>query len=62
VLADGKLFGVSRRDGVVGFAVGPKFAKLAQNHLDDSLSNATPAIADGHLFIRSDKFLYCIGK
>lgn len=62
VLADGKLFGVTRHDGVLVLAAGPKFQKLAQNHLDDSLSNATPAVADGRLLVRSDRFLYCIGK
>lgn len=63
VLADGKLYFVTRQDGTVVLAAGPTFQKLAHNHLDDpSVFNATPAIVDGRLLIRSDRFLYCIGK
>ncbi|HMO14878.1 MAG TPA: PQQ-binding-like beta-propeller repeat protein [Pirellulaceae bacterium] len=29
---------------------------------DDSLFNATPAVGNGELYFRSEKFLYCIGK
>jgi len=29
---------------------------------DDSEFNGTPAISGNLLFLRSDKFLYCIGK
>ena len=29
---------------------------------DRSLFHATPVAADGRLFIRSDKFLYCLEK
>jgi hypothetical protein len=36
---------------------------LARNHLgDDSVFNATPVVSDGQLLLRSDRFLYCIGK
>lgn len=63
VLADGKLYGVSRQDGTVVLAAGNRFAQLKQNRLDDeSVFNATPAVSDGDLLIRSDKFLYCIGQ
>ncbi len=63
VLADGKLYMVTRQDGVVVLAASPTFQKLAHNRLgDESIFNATPAIVDGRLLIRSDRFLYCIGK
>jgi outer membrane protein assembly factor BamB len=63
VLGDGKLYGVSRQDGAVVLAVGPEFKELARNSLDDkSVFNATPVIVPGRLLIRSDRFLYCIGK
>jgi hypothetical protein len=32
---------------------------LATNDLSEP-SNATPAIADGHIFLRTDGHLYCI--
>ena len=37
--------------------------ELARNDLgDESIFNGTPAIYGGQLFMRSDKYLYCIGK
>jgi len=63
VAGDGKLYGVSRLDGVVVLALTPEFKLLAHNHLaDDSVFNATPVISGNRLLIRSDKALYCIGK
>jgi len=62
VAADGKIFGVTRLDGTVVLALSTKFEELARNRLDSSVFNATPAISDGRLLLRSDKFLYCIGK
>jgi len=62
VLAGDKLFGVSREDGTVVFAPGPEFRELARNRLgDESIFNGTPAIVDGRMVLRSDRFLYCIG-
>ena len=35
---------------------------LAQNELGDSSAfNASPALCDGQIFIRSNDYLYCIG-
>lgn len=63
VAGDGRLYGVSRLDGVVVLALAPEFKLLAHNHLaDDSVFNATPVITGSRLLIRSDKALYCIGK
>ena len=41
-----------------------KFTLLARNQLatDDSGFNATPAVAEGALFIRSSKYLYCVSE
>ena len=63
VAGDGKLYAVSRNKGTFVLAAEPKYEILATNKLDDDSSfNASPAIADGQLYLRSDKFLYCIGK
>ena len=63
VLADGKLYAVSRQGGVVVLAVGPELKQLAHNDLGDpSTFNATPVVSRGQLLLRSDRFLYCIGK
>ena len=63
VAVDGKLYGVTRLDGTVVLALSPDFKELARNHLgDESVFNATPAVTEGKLLLRSDKCLYCIGK
>ena len=38
-----------------------KYEQIASNKLNDP-SNATPAISSGNIFIRTDGFLWCIGK
>ncbi len=63
VLADGKIYAVSREKGAVVLAAGDKFKELGRGRLDDSsVFDGTPVPSDGKLLIRSDRFLYCIGK
>ncbi len=63
LLADGKIYYVSRDGKTFVVAAKPQFELLATNDLPDgSIFHATPVAADGKLFIRSDKFLYCLGK
>jgi outer membrane protein assembly factor BamB len=63
VLADGKLYYVARNDGVFVLAAKPGFEVLAHNRLDDrSTFDASPAVSGNRLFLRSDRFLYCLGK
>ena len=40
---------------------GPKFEILAENELGEATS-ASPAIYDGHLFLRGEEHLFCIAK
>ncbi|MBT3378985.1 MAG: PQQ-binding-like beta-propeller repeat protein [Lentisphaerae bacterium] len=62
VLAGGKLYVVARWGGAFVLPAKPQFEILAHNTLSDrSVFNASPAVADGKLFLRSDKALYCIG-
>jgi outer membrane protein assembly factor BamB len=63
IIADGKIYAVTQHDGTEVLATGPKFERLAHNKpLDDSTFNASPAVSNGQLFLRSDTRLYCIGK
>jgi outer membrane protein assembly factor BamB len=63
VEAGGKLYAVTRSDGTIVFGAGKEFREIARNRLDDeSVFNGTPAVLDGTLLIRSDRYLYCIGK
>jgi hypothetical protein len=44
-------------------AAKPRFEELAANDLeDDSLFNASMSIDGSRLLVRSDRFLYAIGK
>jgi outer membrane protein assembly factor BamB len=63
VLADGKLYYVSQHNGTYVVAAQPKFELLAHNVFadDDSRTNASPAVSDGQLLLRTDRKLYCIG-
>ena len=63
VLADGKLYYVSQSKGTFVVAAQPKFELLAHNVFadDDSRTNASPAVSNGQLFLRTDRNLYCIG-
>ena len=56
--------GPPRFDGTFVLAASPKFKQIAKNRVggDEGDFNATPAIADGHLYIRSDGYLYAIGN
>jgi len=60
VLADGKLY-ITNEDGVTSVVkAGPTFQVLAESDLDD-YTLSSPAISDGQIFIRTQKFLYAIG-
>jgi outer membrane protein assembly factor BamB len=63
IVAAGRVYAVSRRSGVYVLKAGDAFEQLDRNPpLDDSDFNATPAIAGDQLFLRSNKYLYCIGQ
>jgi outer membrane protein assembly factor BamB len=64
VAADGKLYVVTRRSGTFVLEAQPKFRQLAQNRFasDESDFNASPAVSDGRVFLRSNRFLYCIAS
>jgi len=60
VLADGRIYIISE-DGVTSVVkAGPTFELVAENEVDDYVLSS-PAISDGQIFIRTTKFLYCIG-
>jgi outer membrane protein assembly factor BamB len=62
-VADGKFYLVSRIDGAYVLDAQPKFKILAHNKLDDpSVFNASPVVHNGQLLLRSNRYLYCIGK
>jgi outer membrane protein assembly factor BamB len=61
---------IATADGLVYFAssgrscaikAGPTFEVLAANDLDDGPDYTTPAVSNGHLFIKGKSNLWCIG-
>jgi hypothetical protein len=64
VAADGKIYNVTRGSGTFVLAAKPQFEQLANNLLDPdtSICNASPAVSDGQLLLRSNEALYCIGR
>jgi len=61
VLADGKMYYVSRHGQVIVVAAKPQYEQLALNELGDrSTFNAGFAIQGQQMFLRSDRFLYCL--
>jgi len=63
LLADGRLYYLTRDGKTYVLAAKPEFEQLAANELRDrSIFNGSPSVDGSRLLIRSDKFLYCIGK
>ena len=62
IVVGDRVISVSRQHGAFVLAAKPGFQQLAQNRFagDDSIFNGTPAVSDGQLFLRSNRFLYCI--
>jgi outer membrane protein assembly factor BamB len=61
VLIGGKVYAVSEEGIVFVFPATTSFKLLARNPLHEHVI-ATPAVADGRLYIRGDRDLFCIGK
>ncbi len=60
-LADRKLY-VTNEDGLTSVVKqGAQFEVLAENQLE-GYTLSSPAVSEGQIFIRTDKFLYAIGK
>jgi outer membrane protein assembly factor BamB len=64
VLVDGKIYYTNRDGKTFVVSAKPEFELVATNNLGTrgEMFNASPAVAGGRLLIRSNKFLYCVGK
>ena len=58
---DGKVYFTSLEGVVTVVKAGPKFEVLAKNDLGEGIV-ATPAVADGQVYLRGEKHLYCISS
>jgi outer membrane protein assembly factor BamB len=61
VLADGKIYLTNEEGLTTVIKAGPEFEVRAENDLND-YTLSSPAISDGHIFMRTAQFLYAIGK
>lgn len=64
VLIDGKIYAVTRRAGTIVYEPGSSFAEIARNKIagDDTNFNASPAVSENRLYLRSNLALYCVGE
>lgn len=60
--ANGKLYVATEDGDVVVLRMGDKFEVIATNSLPDQVFIATPVIAAGELFLRSQNTLFCISE
>jgi outer membrane protein assembly factor BamB len=61
VAAGDHVYIVGRNGTTAVVAAGPEFKLAGTNTLDESFA-ASPAIADGELYLRGQKYLYCIAE
>jgi outer membrane protein assembly factor BamB len=60
VYADGRIYFLSEQGETTVISAGAKFQVLARNPLNEKCQ-ASMAVAQGHLFIRTENSLYCVG-
>ncbi|MCB1211653.1 MAG: PQQ-binding-like beta-propeller repeat protein, partial [Verrucomicrobiales bacterium] len=61
VAADGKIFCGSQMGDLIIVKAGTTFEQLSATKLDSPI-NASPAIGDGRIYVRTEKMLWCIGR
>jgi len=61
VMGDGKIYATSESAVTTVLAAGPEFKVLAENHLDDEYTLATPILVGDKIYYRTSTHLYCIG-
>ena len=62
VLAGDRLYVPNRNADVFVLKAAPKFELLAVNSIGGERMNASLAVSDCDIFIRTDKSLWCIGR
>jgi outer membrane protein assembly factor BamB len=60
VIAGDKLFALSKRGNLIALSASDQFELLANNQLGDK-SDATPAISDGRMYVRTYGHLFSVG-
>jgi outer membrane protein assembly factor BamB len=61
IMIDGKMYAASEQGDLFVIDASPTYNLLAKNSFGERIL-ATPAVADGRLFLRTQNHLYCVGK
>jgi outer membrane protein assembly factor BamB len=61
VLIDGKVYAPNEKGDVYVFEAGPTYRLLAKNSLGEPVF-ASPAVANGRLYVRGRQHLFCVGR
>ena len=61
ILVGDRVYLMDRKGATLVFKLGEQFEQLAKNPLGEK-ADCTPAFADGRIYFRSEKNLYCVGK
>lgn len=62
VLAGDRIYTLNQSGDAVVLKASPKFEVVSVNALESELTNASLAVSDGELFVRTHKHLWCIGE
>lgn len=64
VFIGGKIYVTSRKSGTYVYLPGDRFDPLSKNifESDESDFNASPAVSNNRLYLRSDQAIYCVGE
>ena len=63
ILADGKVYHLSRSGRMFVLPASPQYELISMNELRDGTQfNASPAVLGSQILIRSEKYLYCVGR
>src|SRR5207302_4789487 len=61
VAGDGKVYFMSNQGNCLVLKASNKLEILSNNELNEA-TLSSPCISDGHLFVRTERHLYCIGN
>ncbi len=62
VVAEGRVYFLNTKGLTTVVSASSRFDRLTENQLDAEHTFASPAVSDGKLYLRSRRWLYCIGR
>jgi outer membrane protein assembly factor BamB len=62
IAAEGRVYFLNTEGRTTVISASARFDRLTENQLDAEHTFASPAVSDGKLYLRSRRWLYCIGR